>query len=71
VQQAARLQIDLSGFRCVQLGESHHTAAKKADRGDAITKARLAVHMSGDPLAGKIFIHDDLVRRLSKQAVSA
>lgn len=69
VQHAARFQINVGGFRCAQLGENHRAAAKKADRDDAITKAGLAVHMGGYALAGKVFVHDDLIRTLNKQAV--
>jgi len=42
--------------------ETHHTGREKAQRGDCLSKAGLAVDMGRDALSGLIFVDNDLVR---------
>ena len=48
------LRIDLGG-------KPHHTGREKAQGGDCLSKAGLAVDMGRDALSGLIFVDDDLV----------
>ena len=43
-------------------GKPHHTGREKAQGGDCLSKAGLAVDMGRDALSGLIFVDDDLVR---------
>ena len=61
-QQTRRLEMQLHLLRMSLGGKPHHTGREKAQGGDCVSKAGLAVNMGRDALSGLIFVDNDLVR---------
>lgn len=61
-QQTRGLEMYLCLLRMSLGGKPHHTGREKAQGGDCLSKAGLAVNMGRDALSGLIFVDDDLVR---------
>lgn len=69
-QKAAWFESMGEDFAGSRAPEFHYTSQAKAQGDYDVSKAGLAVYMGSDPLAGKIFVDDDLIRALWKNAVA-
>ena len=60
-QQTRRLEMQIHLLRMSLVGKPHHTGREKAQGGDCLSKAGVAIDMGRDALPGLIFVDDDLI----------